>query len=161
MRAFILSLSIAISACVSSLAAAGDMTICNRSDERMEYAMVWDEGIPVFADIWKAAGWYHLDPGSCVTQLSSSYRQEMFLSVRYMSVDGLTLANFGVDDITCPLCDTQLLGIERFFCVSREEFERTEDDLEDHEQCPAGYYYQLFNLYAFSAATSDLTIELE
>lgn len=158
----ILAMLIATGLCLPSIASAGDMTICNRSDKTMEYAMVWDEGIPIYADIWKASGWHRLGPKACVTQLRSSYRQELYLSVRYLTDSGPRLADYG-DDINeaCDWCDTELLGVETFFCVARTDFERTEGDWSDHQNCPAGYYYQLFNLFALSGPRNNLTIDLE
>lgn len=146
--------------CLSSGAHAGDMTSCNRTDKTMEYAMVWDEGIPIYADIWKASGWHRIGPKACVTQLRSSYRQELYLSVRYITESSARLADYGVDK-PCDWCDSALVGVETFFCVARTDFERTEDGCKDHQSCPAGYHYQLFNLFAFSAPASNLPIDLE
>ena len=144
---------------LSEPARAGDMTICSRMKNKVSYAMVWDEGIPVFATIWKASGWFVLDSGQCRTVLVTDSRQELYLSV-------VEILPSGKGQLLAPRLDNREIvqsgfrGIEIPFCVRKEPFQRTAKKLKELQQCPAGYYQQLFNFLMFSAKRVNYTLRL-
>jgi len=48
-------------------------------------------------------------------------------------------------------------GRRRWQGVLRGDLSRTEAELSDHQTCPPGYYWQLFNVFVFSPAGTDMT----
>lgn len=127
-------------------------------DETLEYSMVWDEGIPVFAPIWKTAGWYRLQPGSCLTRLRGNVRQELYLSVRRLLANGSVL---GVYPLTEKKYYTKgMYGIEDVFCVKSgvRKFERTVKRFEELRECQAGWALQIYNIFGFTTARTNLTM---
>lgn len=149
---------------LTSLPAAADVTLCNKMDrDYLDYAMLWDEGIPVFADIWIVQGWYRLEPGRCKTILKSSYRQTVYLSIRtsYRGTGDPRISHYDPAAINRdPYVTKGWHTIEAFFCVRDGSFRRTENEIEDHTRCPPGYYLQLFNQLGFAPVRTDLTLSL-
>jgi len=139
---------------------AGQMIICNKQQNPVQYAMIWDEGIPIFADFWKASGWFRIEPGECQTVLNSRNRQELYLSVLEIPPQG------GSRLFTPKLDDSEIIqsgyrGIEIPFCVKADSFQRTESNLDDLKRCPPDYYQQLFNFLLFSAKGVNFTFQLK
>jgi hypothetical protein len=158
MKVFLkVALSVIIVAAVSSTAWA-EIVMCNETDETIDYSMVWDEGIPVIAPIWKTAGWYRLKAGECITRLKGDVRQELYLSIRRLTSRGPVLAVY-------PLMERNyytkgMYGIEDFFCVKlgAQAFERTVQRLEQLRECPNGWVSQTYNILGFTTAGTRLTM---
>jgi hypothetical protein len=153
------ALSLAVLAAIPSKASA-EIILCNRTNETIDYSMVWDEGIPVIAQVWKTAGWYRLAAGACITRLKGSVRQELYLSVRRLTPKGPVLAVF-------PLTERNyytkgMYGIEDVFCVKRNSqvFERTVQRLEQLRDCPDGWVSQTYNVLGFTLAGISFTMEI-
>lgn len=154
----------ALAALAVSGAARADVTLCNERDERhYEYAMIWDEGLPFIAEIWKAQGWRSLPPKACVTILKTNARQTVYLSVRhkYRAEGRAYISHFPAEDINRnDWVNSGWHVIESFFCVQEGDFFRTENSVESHRTCPPNYHMQLFNLMGFAAVNTNLTLRL-
>lgn len=135
-----------------------EIILCNETEDTLEYSMVWDEGIPVFAPIWKTAGWYRLQPGSCLTRLRGNVRQELYLSVRRLLANGPFLAVYSLTER--KYYTKGMYGIEDLFCVKPDvrKFERTVKHFEDLRECPIGWVLQTYNVMGFTTARTNLTM---
>jgi hypothetical protein len=128
-------------------AAAADVIICNEKDTPIRYSVTHEFGpLPPLVAQWKTRGWYVANRG-CQVVLEGSTRQEAFLSIQSMHSEKLLILN------TYPIKEVNLLkdaistGTEKFFCVQSENFERVTKTFDEQQNCPDGYYEQLFNLY--------------
>jgi hypothetical protein len=153
------SLTLLMVATLSSKAWA-EIIPCNEKKETIEYAIVWDDDTPIIAQVWKTAGWYRLKPGTCMTILQNSGRQELYLSVRQVTPKGPILSVY-------PLTERQsytkgMYGIEDIFCVKRDSqvFQRTAKRLEELRQCPDGWLGQTYNILGFTTAGTSLRMTL-
>jgi Protein of unknown function (DUF1036) len=140
--------------------ASAEIILCNETAATIEYAMVWDEGIPVIAPIWKTAGWYRLAAGACITRLKGSVRQELYLSIRRLTPQGPVLALYRLDERN--YYTKGMYGIEDVFCVKRggQAFERTVQRLEQLRDCPDGWVGQTYNMLGFTTAGISFTMHL-
>lgn len=112
--------------------------------------MIWNEEEELLFSRWQAQGWLQLAPQQCEQVLITLLRQYLFLSPTKVIRPGSEmrwLSRFGLND-PGPIrsADTGSYGIERFFCVREEPFQRQTVTLEEHENCPEGWYEQLFTV---------------
>jgi uncharacterized protein DUF1036 len=149
---------ILVIAAVTPSAVWAEIKMCNKWSNTLEYSMVWDEGIPVFAPIWKTAGWYTLNPGECRTILHGNVRQEVYLSVREISSEGAVLAVFPLEEK--DNYTKGMYGIETFFCVKgdNQPFERTVQKVEQLRECPKGWFSQTYNMMGFTTVGTTITM---
>lgn len=150
-------LILAMVAAIPSLAWA-EIKMCNKGSDTLEYSMVWDEGIPVFAPIWKTAGWYTLKPSVCRTILRGNVRQEVYLSIRRLTSEGPVLMLFQLEEK--DYYTKGMYGIETTFCIKgdNQPFERTVQNIEDLKECPGGWVGQTYNIMGFTTARTNLTM---
>jgi len=151
----------ALFALPASKAKAGDMTVCNRSNERMEYALIWNDGVLIFNPTWRAAGWRRLEAGSCVTEIRGDIAQHVYLSIHYVDSSGRRrIADYGFDNREpCYYCDTEMMAISDEYCVRDEPFSRQESSLAAMAVCPEGYQLEIFNIWAYSIAPASLDMD--
>lgn len=98
-------------------------------------------------DSWLAKGWWTIPPGECQTVGSLAIGMPVFLSVSRTSGIGPLINVYHLHTGPIPL--NKPVGVERFFCVQRGQFERVAPVIDGHTTCPPGWHQQLFNLYIF------------
>lgn len=144
-------------------AVAGPMVLCNEKDEAAHFAMVWNEGDPILFPRWIGSGWVQIRPKQCIEILTSRLRQYVYvsLSVKNPSTGKSRLSLYPLKDPgQLQFADTGLYGVEVFFCVKDEPFKRTTVQLAEQQQCPTGYYEQLFTVLGVSRSDRSLTMNL-
>jgi hypothetical protein len=140
-------LGLALATSVALPAVAADVILCNEKDRPIRYSITHEFGpLPPLVAQWKTRGWYVANRG-CQVVLEGSTRQEAFLSIQSVHSEKLLILN------TYPITEVNLLkdavstGTEKFFCVKGDNFERVTKTFDEQQNCPDGYYEQLFNLY--------------
>lgn len=142
-------------------AAESRLTLCNRDDRNLKIAVVEEVGLGLWLADWQASGWYEIAPNACRDFGRRGTYQKMYLSITEITDEGREVRDYGVDAIPDWLGRSATYGVERFFCVSDDPFERRLDDLAMHEAaCPAGYYLQLFNSFLWVEDNSDYKLTL-
>lgn len=137
------------------------LTICNEGREDLRLAMLW-QNAPLYPMMqsWKVYGWSNIAPG-CSDILRTGGVMEVFLSVKDKTHDGWSIMHYPFDsEEERNSLTSGVLTAERFFCVADEPFDRVLDTLDAHENCPPGYYPQLFNLYVTLDPYKHFTLRL-
>jgi len=143
------------------LADDAELRICSakEADDTLLVAVVHrNYALFPLGDSWLARGWWTIPPGECQTVGSLAIGMPVFLSVSSTSTSGPRIHAYKLHSGPIPVNDS--VGIERFFCVQRDYFERVEPVLEGHNTCPPGWHQQLFNLYIFVQRNVLLTLTL-
>jgi hypothetical protein len=151
-------------AMVATQAAAQEIRICNDGESELSYALVATSSLINLGNPdWTAHGWYVMKPGECQRATWGDGQREAFLSLRAKGEKGLIkLKDYKIKDIPTNVDqDSVVSGAERLFCVSDKAFQRQEQSLEAHEQCPDDYHLQVFNVYLFSRGLVKFTAHLE
>ena len=137
------------------------LTLCNESSGPLKAAILYQNS-PLFpiSESWKVYGWGSFAPG-CSDVLKHVTTMQVFLSVLRKTSSGVRIMHFPLP--RSAYRDTgksSAEGAERFFCVTDEPFDRVLSRLDDHENCPARYYRQLFNLLVIIKDNTHYTLRL-
>lgn len=147
-------------------ARSGELRLCNVGEQKFSYAVLASTSQMNLFGVseWTAHGWYELDPNDCAHINSAVGTSEAFLSLRYIveeEDDLRQLGMFVIKDVPDNFQERSLLsGAERLFCVRSEAFRRSEQSIEAHEQCPPGYYLQVFNMFIYAGTDIRFTADV-
>jgi hypothetical protein len=138
------------------------LTICNRDERDEAYLVAMIERWPfLFAEQYEASGWYRIEPGACRTWSRGDVNTLFLLSVTQVGAEGRRVLDYGVDSIPDWHWTTDAYGIEEFYCVSDQPFERRADDRAAYTACRGDEYLQLFNLHVFVEHDDHYTLNLQ
>lgn len=136
------------------------LRLCNSGEMSLQYAVVREDS-PVAPIVTRhvSEGWFTLEPEECHVYRRRGERLSMYLSVVGIHSDGRRVRDHGIQRIP-HVRSTASWGVERFFCVRREQWERSTSNLSEHEQCPTGYYLQLYNTFVNVTLRSEFTLNI-
>jgi hypothetical protein len=109
-------------------------------------------------DSWIARGWWTIQPGACQTVGALAIGMPVYLSVRRSTNIGPLVNHYDLHN--GPVPNNTSVGIERFFCVQPQPFDRVRPSLIEHGTCPSGWHKQLFNLYIFVERNTQFKLTL-
>lgn len=152
--------SLVAATCISMGASAqSQLTLCNENPtENISTAVIYRVNQP-FNREWVAYGWVTIAPNKCVVvaQTPSGYL-EVFLSTLSQDIHGgkAHIMHFAFNEFS----ENNSTASERFFCVQDESFKRTLGTIDAHQNCPSGWYKQLFNLFVNAEPDSNFKLRL-
>ncbi|SDO91265.1 hypothetical protein [Pseudomonas jinjuensis] len=141
--------------------AESSLRICNRSTERSMTVAVLFQQDPFYpvSQIWHIFGWTALGPGNCTDAASAYGGTIAYISPIDSSVrDRPKVMHYPLYEGEMPY--DKPIGVETFFCVKSDGFERHEASRAAHQSCPSGWYLQLFSLFIYVGKDTDFTLNL-
>lgn len=134
----------------------GDFVTCNKADKDIYISKVQRE-VRNYAQVWSSVGWLKIEKDSCLPVNDGPGVEFVgFMSVIFQDNNGeaevfLPKKNSDSDRITID---------ERFYCIKGVAFRREESSLKLHQECPEGWYPQLFNIYIHVPRNLRFTLDI-
>lgn len=138
--------------CVPGKASA-EFTICNESGDRVVVAGIVYEFTLLYGIGWAAGGWTPITHNQCEKVVRGFDRVQMYISIVNTETGALYMVEPGTRR-------DAYRSVEEFFCVSDDSFRRDMRPLDDHRQCAADEYLQLFNLYFDVTSRTNYTFTI-
>lgn len=125
-----------------------NLQLCNGGERAYIVAMIRSE-LVFLQQRWRSIGWFRVEPGLCRSWPTNDQNMQFFLSINEVRDSGRRVLDFGAEALPDWHWDTATYGIERFYCVTDDAYDRSVEDHSHLRQCRPGEYMQLFNLMIF------------
>lgn len=155
--------SLAAATCICTGACAqSQLTLCNTSQTKNIIAAVLFRDTRVSSDNWVAYGWVKIAANKCEVLAETPLGVlQVFLATLSQRIEGGEphIMHFAFEGDRLKPNDSTT--VEKFYCVQDGTFKRVLPTFGAHEQCPSGWYRQLFNLFINADPDKDFKFSLQ